>query len=244
MREKFLNSKWWGNQFQSIYQFNLTCWFSLSKGWRGGAPSVDWLSLCWDWWWEWSMNETFSHGSSQATSCWASTVSIWPSWPTTKPCLCWRLRRLRPRWFYESSRPSPTARRRTRRSARRTSSTTLTTNERTLTAGRPCGLTGWVYQGGAVFKCVWSLQLDLVCFDVKIHSGCFFKHLVTCTGAETSSCRRSTTRAGASASSEAMRRAMGSSSLSSLKPSCLVLPLTSMDASSESALVTQSSPAF
>lgn len=55
---------------------------------------------------------------------------------------------------------------------------------------------------------------------------------VTCTGAGTSSCRRPTTRAGASASLGVMRRATGSSRSSS-KPLCLEHRLTLMDASSK-----------
>lgn len=86
---------------------------------------------------------------------------------------------------------------------------------------------------------LWLSPLNLnsvpplhLCSVQDFSSDSAFVISVKCTGAGTSSCKRPIMRAGASVSSEAMRRATASS-LSSSKPSCLVHPLTLTDASSE-----------
>lgn len=88
----------------------------------------------------------------QVTFYWASTLSIWPSWPTMRPFLCWRLRQLSPRWYSVSYRPSPRTQRRTVRLSTRTNWTLWTTYETTPSTGRRCGLAGWDYPGRASFN--------------------------------------------------------------------------------------------
>lgn len=83
----------------------------------------------------------------QAMSCWASTASIWLSSPTMRPFLWWRLKRLSPRWYSVSSRPSLRTPRRTKRRPAWTKWTLRTINETTLSIGRPCGLAGWACRG-------------------------------------------------------------------------------------------------
>ena len=90
------------------------------------------------------------HVSPQATFCWALTVWIWPSWPTTRRSLCWRLRLLSPRWPCASSRPSPRTPTRTVRRTR-TTWTLWKTRETTPSTGRRCGLAGWDYRGRDYF---------------------------------------------------------------------------------------------
>lgn len=111
--------------------------------------------------------------SPQVTFCWASTPWIWPSWPTVKPFLCWRLRQLSPRWCSASSRPSPRTRRRTAIPPTRTSWTLWTTYGTTPSPGRRCGLAGWDYPGRASFGTsekvysvdFWSTWLWPLCFQ-------------------------------------------------------------------------------
>lgn len=93
---------------------------------------------------------THRFGFPQAMSCWASTASIWLSSPTTRPFLWWRLKRLSPRWYSVSSRPSLRTTRRTKRLPAWTK-WTLWTIETTLSTGRPCGLAGWACPGTTSF---------------------------------------------------------------------------------------------
>lgn len=144
-------------------------------------------------------------------SCWASTASIWLSSPTTRQFLWWRLRRLSPRSYSVSSRPSLRIPRRTTRLPAWTKWTLRTIYEMTLSTGRRCGLAGWDYQGKPPSlgskPAYYYRRCNLTLVGL----------LVTSTGAGTSSCRRPTMTAGASASWGATRRATASS-LSSSKP--------------------------